>query len=220
MTKWAVELSEYDIAYAPRPSIKGQVLADFIAEGFGLSDAKEENEVWRLFVDGAAGKGGAGAGIVIETPTGVVHEISHRFLELKTNNVAKYEALLSGLKIAVNMGASQLHIYSDSLLVVNQVLESYEVKEEALTKLVGAVKGILSQLDSWKLEHVKREDNHHADALSKLATAMDFEGERRVTVTKEAAPAYEVMALNEESRDWRSPLVDYLQNDVVPKMHS
>ncbi|CAL1405791.1 unnamed protein product [Linum trigynum] len=217
MTKWAVELSEYDVTYAPRPSIKGQVLADFIAEGFSLGDEKEENEAWRLFVDGAAGKGGAGAGIVIETPTGVIHEISHRFLELKTNNVAEYEALLSGLKIAVNMGASNLHIHSDSLLVVNQVLESYEVKEEALTKLVGAVRGILSQLDSWKLEHVKREDNHHADALSKLATAMDFEGERQITVTKEAAPTYEVMALNEESQDWRSPLIGYLQSDIVPE---
>ncbi|CAL1407455.1 unnamed protein product [Linum trigynum] len=219
MTKWAVVLSEYDIAYAPRPCIKGQVLADFVAEGFSLESVgeKKDADVWRLYVDGAAGKGGAGAGIVVETPAGVIHEISHRFLELKTNNVAEYEALLSGLKIVINMGASHLHIYSDSLLVVNQVLESYEVKEEALAKLAGKVKGTLAQLDSWKLEHVKREDNHHADALSKLATAMDFEGERRVTVTKEAAQAYEVMVLEGGDQDWRSPLVDYLQNDVVPE---
>ncbi|CAL1363288.1 unnamed protein product [Linum trigynum] len=218
MTKWAVELSEYDISYAPRPSIKGQVLADFLAEGFSLdvTQAEGRGEVWRLFVDGAAGKAGAGAGIVLESPRGVIHEFSHRFQELKTNNVAEYEALLRGLRIAMGMGVMRLHICSDSLLVVNQVLENYEAKEEALAKLADEVKGVLSQLEEWKLEHVKREDNHHADALSKLATAMDFEGDRQVTITKEAPPGDGVMAIEEGAADWRSSIVEYLQKDALP----
>ncbi|CAL1367621.1 unnamed protein product [Linum trigynum] len=119
LTKWAIELSEYDIEYAPRLAIKGKVLADFIAEGFSLEAApsEESNQVWRLFIDAAAGKTASMAGIVIESPEGVVHEVSLRFEEIKTNNVAEYEALINGIRMLSTVGATDVHIFSDSLLV-------------------------------------------------------------------------------------------------------
>ncbi|CAL1412854.1 unnamed protein product [Linum trigynum] len=161
LTKWAIELSEYDIEYAPRPAIKGQVLADFIAERFSLDTSPSEDrpQVWRLFIDGAAGKTALGAGIVIESPEGVVHEISLRFKDIKTNNAAEYEALINGLRILSNMGASDVHIFSDSLLVVKQVHKAFEIKDEKLAVLANRVRSALGQLNTWKLDHVRRDDN-------------------------------------------------------------
>ncbi|CAL1376418.1 unnamed protein product [Linum trigynum] len=98
MTKWAVELSEYDIQYASKPAIKAQVLADFVAEGVTLCD--KNDEAWEIYVDGAASKHGAGAGVVVKMPTGAIHEIAIRFQTLKTNNASEYEAILAGLTAA------------------------------------------------------------------------------------------------------------------------
>ncbi|CAL1381679.1 unnamed protein product [Linum trigynum] len=119
MVKWAVELSEYDIRYAPRPAIKAQILADFIAEGVTLETTPEG--VWEVYVDGAASKHGAGAGVVVRTPSGVVHKITIRFRTLKTNNATEYEAILAGMTAANDLGARTIRVLSDSSLAVNQL---------------------------------------------------------------------------------------------------
>ena len=72
----AVELSEFDIQYEPRGSIKGQVYADFVAE---LSPGGDPQEVelgaqWMLSVDGSSNQQGSGAGIILEGPNGVLIE--------------------------------------------------------------------------------------------------------------------------------------------------
>ena len=103
--------------------MKGQVLADFVAE----FSPKNEGEMvchvechpWRVFVDGALSAIGAGAGIVIVTPEGIRLEHSFRLGFKASNNEAEYEALLVGLKIVLGMCARDIEAYSDSRLVVN-----------------------------------------------------------------------------------------------------
>jgi len=62
----------YDITYHPRTAIKGQALADFIAEFTNRDDKMEEKDDeaanWNIFVDGASNKHGLGAGVDIITP--------------------------------------------------------------------------------------------------------------------------------------------------------
>jgi len=74
MVRWAVELSEFNIQYEPRGSIKGQVYADFVAE---LSPGGDPHETelgsqWMLSVDGSSNQQGSGAGIILEGPNGVL----------------------------------------------------------------------------------------------------------------------------------------------------
>ena len=80
MVRWAVELSEFDIQYEPRGSIKGQVYADFAAK---LSPGGEQEGVassqWLLSVDGSSNQQGSGAGIVLEGPDGILIEQALRF---------------------------------------------------------------------------------------------------------------------------------------------
>jgi hypothetical protein len=135
VSKWAVELANFDILFEPRTAIKGQVLADFIAE-LTPDDAEKYNsppspkpstepassstpwllfqgETWQLQVDGASNSNGAGAGVVIVAPCGTLHESSIRIDFPATNNEAEYEALLAGLRSAIAMEVADLAVYCD-----------------------------------------------------------------------------------------------------------
>ena len=65
LTKWVIELSEFDVVYRPRPAIKAQALADFIVETSFREPIRElvdpEQPLWTLHVDGAANQDGCGA---------------------------------------------------------------------------------------------------------------------------------------------------------------
>jgi len=85
MTRWAIKLSEYDIRYEPRIAIKGQVLADFISK---LTEpGLEPNPTkWTIHVDGSSNTKGSGAGIVLESNSGLLLEQSLRFDFPTSNN--------------------------------------------------------------------------------------------------------------------------------------
>ncbi|XP_072073769.1 uncharacterized protein [Arachis hypogaea] len=100
LIKWAIELSEFDIQYQPRGSIKSQHLADFVAE-LTQPSMDEQNSDWSLFVDGASNPQGSGAGILLESPEGIILEHSLRFSFKASNNQAEYEALVAGLRFGI-----------------------------------------------------------------------------------------------------------------------
>ena len=78
-----------------------------------------EVHLWKVFVDGASSALGAGAGIVIITLEWIRVEHSFRLGFKASNNEAKYEALLTGLRVVLNLGAREVEIYSNSRWVVN-----------------------------------------------------------------------------------------------------
>ncbi|KAL0405465.1 UNVERIFIED_CONTAM: hypothetical protein Slati_3860400 [Sesamum latifolium] len=69
LVKWAIELSEYNVSYLPRSTIKAQALADFVFEMTGIiPEEVSEEKPWLLHVDGSSTAQGNGAGIVIARP--------------------------------------------------------------------------------------------------------------------------------------------------------
>ncbi|KAL0462652.1 UNVERIFIED_CONTAM: hypothetical protein Slati_0152800 [Sesamum latifolium] len=131
LVKWEVELSEYDISYLPKTTIKAQVLADFVSEMMEMTIKEaSQDQKWLLHVDGSSTAQGSGAGIVITTPQGEDLEFAIKFGFKASNNEAEYEALVIGLRMAHEAGAKHLLAYSDSQLVVKQVEGTYEAKEE------------------------------------------------------------------------------------------
>ena len=62
----------------------------------------------------------AGAGIVLISPEGGKFQYAVRLHFSASNNIAEYEALISSLHIAIDIGATRLYIYGDSKLVINQ----------------------------------------------------------------------------------------------------
>lgn len=85
-----------------------------------------------MFFDGAAQKYGAGTGVVFVTPQGEVMPLSFTLTKICSNNVAKYQALIIGLEMALEMQLAQLGVFGDSKLVINQLLLNYEVRKSNL----------------------------------------------------------------------------------------
>ena len=123
IAKWGTRLGSFDIWYKSRSSVKGQVLADFVAEFSPKNNGKMvchvENCQWRVFVDGASSAMGADAGIVIITPKRIRLEHSFRLGFKASNNESEYEAFLAELRTVLGLGAWNVEVYSDSRLVVS-----------------------------------------------------------------------------------------------------
>nr|GEX22859.1 reverse transcriptase domain-containing protein [Tanacetum cinerariifolium] len=126
LLKWRFELGEHDIQYRPRTLVKGQILADFIVEcpeddtpDTPMEDREELPDPWIFFTDGSSCVDGSGASLIITNPKGMEFTYALRFRFNATNNEAEYEALITGLQIASQMGIQNLQANVDSKLVAN-----------------------------------------------------------------------------------------------------
>ena len=121
-----------------------------------------------LFVDGASDlhTETAGIGGVFYRNGEELYSFSE-FIGSKTNNEAEYEALIHGIKEAHNLKLLSLNIFADSQLVVRQIIGEYKVKNERMKPLHKQALELLDKLENWNIEHVLRDKNKRADALSK-----------------------------------------------------
>jgi ribonuclease HI len=126
------------------------------------------------WIDGGArgNPGPAGYGARIERD-GVVHELKG-FLGTATNNVAEYHGLIAALEWAAGAGVAAMHVRSDSMLVVKQMLGAWKVKHDGLKPLHTRARGLAREIGSVTYEHVLREQNTEADRLAN--EAMDEAG--------------------------------------------
>lgn len=129
-----------------------------------------------LRTDGGArgNPGPAAAGFVLESPDGQTVLRGGRYLGETTNNVAEYEALLWGLRNALDRGYAPLTVYSDSELMVKQLNGAYRVKNEGLKPLYTEACRLIGKLGDVRVIHVRRADNKEADTLCNQA--MDCRG--------------------------------------------
>ncbi|KAL0406263.1 UNVERIFIED_CONTAM: hypothetical protein Slati_3940200 [Sesamum latifolium] len=112
--KCAIELSEYDISYQPRSAIKAQALVEFLKEATFMEG---NNGSWLLYIDGSSTLTASRAGVVLTSPEGNELEYALHFNIKASNNEAEYEALIAGIKIALDAGAENLIAYTGSQLV-------------------------------------------------------------------------------------------------------
>ena len=118
IVKWAIKLLPFDIVYKPRQAIKSQVLADFVAEWTEAELPKEYDTYsnWVMHFDGSKMLARLGAGVVLTSPTRDIVQYVLQILFMDSNNAAKYEALLHGLRMVVSMGIRRLEVRGDSTL--------------------------------------------------------------------------------------------------------
>ncbi|XP_057734220.1 uncharacterized protein LOC130949553 [Arachis stenosperma] len=214
MMTWSIELSQYDVRYEPRQAIKAQAMADFLVEVTG-DPGEDMGTRWKLHVDGASNQTFGGAGIILESPIGVVYEQSIRFEFPISNNQVEYEALIGGLTLATEVGARRLEVCSDSQVVTSQVNGSYQAKDPSLQKYLEKVKSLSQKFEEVTVQHVPRERNTRADLLSKLASTKPGEGNRSLIqgITREPAIALPITTL---SSSWLDPITNFLEHGQIP----
>jgi ribonuclease HI len=173
IAKWALELMGQNILYAPRSAIKSQVLADFVAEGTEIQTPLPsiEHETWTMYFDGSVMKDGAGVGLVFILPLGVSMEYMVQLHFSASNNTTEYEALINGLRIAVELGIKRLEIRGDSELVVGQVMKDKNCVDPKMVVYFQAVGDVEGKFHGLELHHVLRDYNKAADVLAKAASS-------------------------------------------------
>ena len=188
IAKWGTILGAFDIKYMPCTSIKGQVLADLVAE-FTKPEIKElptdgnmdEKLVGTIsqyclptlevYVDEASNQKGSGVGLVLVSPEKVVIEKSLRLDFPTTNNEAEYEALLEGMAMVQRMGGKSIRLFSNSRLVIGQARGEFKAKDERMQGYLSQFKCLQLKFDSFNLQHAPRSGNAHVDSLAMLATS-------------------------------------------------
>ncbi|KAM1798093.1 hypothetical protein ACFX12_032194 [Malus domestica] len=234
MIKWAIALGEFDISYQPKPAEKGQAVADFIADFTYPVDIASTPEAvaslpseaqkvesttsaWSLYVDGSSNQQGCGAGLVLTTPDKVAMEYAIRFKFKASNNEAEYEALLAGLRLAKHLGVKQIDIFSDSQLVVNQVINNFDAKDSSMAAYLAQTQLLLKHFH-YQITQVPRAANSHADALARLASAVEDKIGRKIHVELLATPstmAAEVCNL-QQGDSWITPIYNFLAHGTLP----
>ncbi|RVW82241.1 Transposon Ty3-I Gag-Pol polyprotein [Vitis vinifera] len=200
MLQWAIELSEFGIEFQPRLSKKGQVMADFVLEYSRRPNQHHESseqEWWTLGVNGASRSSGSGVGLLLQSPTGEHLEQAIRLGFSASNNEAEYEAILSGLDLALALSISKLRIYSDSQLV---------------------------QFTEWTIEKIKRTDNGRADALAGIAASLPIREAILLPIHVQTNPSVTenstcntIEADQADDQEWTHDIAEYLRTGTLPE---
>jgi ribonuclease HI len=137
----------------------------FIVVDSPFIDEERKEGSWGLDFDGAHSSVGSGAGIVLRSPDNETTLFSYRLEFDCTNNIAKYEALILGINLAIDMNIKNLHVKWDSDLIVSQVNRKFAAKNPRLKQYRDVVWEAIKRFENFSIEAIPREENHLADSL-------------------------------------------------------
>ena len=139
--------------------------------GDAPAEPKPAAAAHRANIDGGSrgNPGPAAYGVVIRDGRGEIVAKLKKYIGRMTNNVAEYYGLIAAMDYAQSHSIRVLHIESDSELLVKQMRGQYKVKSEDLRPLFERAKKMSQAFDSFRIEHVYREQNREADALANEA---------------------------------------------------
>jgi ribonuclease HI len=246
IAKWVVELMGETISFAPRKAIKSQVLADFMAEWVDtqLPTTPIHLELWTMYFDGSLMKTGAGADLLFISPLGKHLRYVLRLHFPASNNVAEYEALVNGLRIAIELGVRCLDARGDSQLVIDQVMKNSHCRDPKMEAYCDGVRCLEDKFYGLELNHIARRYNKTANELAKIASGRttvpldifsrdihqpsikidDTPEPEEASAQPEVASAAEGEALRIEgerngvapNRNWQTPYLEYLHRGELP----
>jgi ribonuclease HI len=137
-------------------------------EPVAASQVPAEVTTWATvhFDGGGLSPGPVTSACTVELSDGSVHEYVKRF-DRGTHNTAEWQALILGLRMALEHGARHVMAKGDSLLVVKQINGEWKTKNAALLSLRAQAEELLALFESWRVEWIPRKENRRADALGR-----------------------------------------------------
>ncbi|XP_024171671.1 uncharacterized protein LOC112177627 [Rosa chinensis] len=148
---------------------------------------------WVLYFDGSRKETMVGAGVILENPA---RDHFPYFFQLEfhcTNNQAKYEALIIGLEVLLELGVRDVQVRGDSLLIINQLREKFRCTSFLLSPYLDDALELQAQFDDVDLEHIPREPNFAANERAQLATGITLKygvRERILKVERRTLPSW------------------------------
>eukprot|EP00918_Siedleckia_nematoides_P034129 GHVU01074245.1.p1 GENE.GHVU01074245.1~~GHVU01074245.1.p1 ORF type:complete len:145 (+),score=2.80 GHVU01074245.1:149-583(+) len=123
-----------------------------------------------IHFDGASrgNPGEAGYGYIVSGRNQVLVR-GYGYLGRSTNNVAEYRGLIEALFQAQRIHAQSVDVYGDSELVVKQINGEYRVSSPDLMPLYNQAMNMFRSFQSFRLSHIRREQNTQADQLANTA---------------------------------------------------
>jgi ribonuclease HI len=128
-----------------------------------------------VYVDGSSARGRSGVGVLLRNPEGQEFGFAIKLDFVTTNNEAEYEAVIAGLALSREMGATNVEIRSDSQVVVGQVQGQFETQEDRMARYLDQVRQFQSYFERVVITKIPREENIRADEFSKIASGTDEE---------------------------------------------
>jgi len=116
-----------------------------------------EDQLWKMNFDGVACREGAIFGVWINHPEGDTKLCSYKLIFECTNNMAKYEALILGLKVLEELGAKRIVVHGDSELIINQIKGIYQEKKPRLRVYRNLVLELLKKFEECNLSAIPTE---------------------------------------------------------------
>ena len=182
--------------------------------------SEDDLPIWKLSVDGASNAQGSGAGLILTSPEGIDIEYALRFRFHASNNETEYGAVIAGLNLAHSLEVDQLEVHSDSQLVVRQIEDTYKAKSETMVLYLQKVRDLLKKFVLVQVKYVPRTENSRADALEKLAKALQENLGGSTPVEYLAEPSIDpysmVVAPVGSVPSWMDPIWDYINDGTLP----
>jgi ribonuclease HI len=160
--------------------------------GDAPAEPKPAAAAFRANIDGGSrgNPGPAAYGVIIRDGRGEIVAKLKKYIGRMTNNVAEYYGLIAALDYAESHSVKTIRIESDSELLVKQMRGQYKVKSEDLRPLFERALKMSKTFDSFRIEHVYREQNREADALANEALdETEAKAPGGAAAKKTAAPA-------------------------------
>nr|CAN61771.1 hypothetical protein VITISV_041899 [Vitis vinifera] len=140
-----------------------------------------------------------------------------------SNNEAEYEAILSGLDLALALSISKLRVYSDSQLVVRHIQEEYEAKDARMARYLAKVKDTLQQFTEWTVKKIRQTENGRADALAGIAASLPIKETILLPIHVQTNPSVAktstcntIEATQANDQEWTDNIAEYLRTDTLP----
>ena len=163
-------------------------------------------------VDRASNFKGFGVGVFCKTPDDEIIEQSFCLGFDSSNNEAEYEALIARLRLAMALGARRLRIYSDSQLVVNQVLGEHTTKDARMEAYLNVVCSLVQHFEEYLVQQVSRDLNTQVDALASFGSTSEPNLHRSISVGFIEEPNIQIEATitaDKVKEDWQMPIVTF-----------
>ncbi|XP_031378345.1 uncharacterized protein LOC116193740 [Punica granatum] len=235
IAKWRCQLTEYDIEYVPRTSIKEQAIADHLAEfsidddtpintdfpdeGILQIDEAKEEPTWKMYFDRAINSVGSGVGAVLISPDGRHYPVTAKVDFSCTNNVAEYEACILDLQAAIDFEVKELEVFGVSMLIIFQTLGQWKTKDAKLVPYHEYLEELAKNFEKISFTYTPRAKNQFADALATLASMASIsEGNiiEPLEIEVDKGPAYCSAIEASEAKPWYEDIRNFLQTGQYP----